>query len=215
MIPDRTDRPREPKPITLSKLLLVEGRDGCNFFEALLCNLHLESLVEIRDYGGVNELRPYLFTLPAITGYKQVVSLGVVRDAEHNGASKADDAFRSVRDALRDAGLPAPEKPVQKVPGNPTVAVFILPDCEHPGMLETLCLDSVSATFPLSCVDAYLQCLQEKGLPLPRNMDKARLHAYLAGMPELLPQLGLAARAGYFPWDSPVFDSVTEFLKAL
>ena len=82
-------------------------------------------------------------------------------------------------------------------------------------MLETLCLQAVSGDPAMPCVRQYFECLQGKGVSLPRNLPKARLHTFLSSRetPDLL--LGQAAREGYFLWDNPAFDQLKEFLRAL
>ena len=42
-----------------SKILLVEGNDPRNFFEAFLRHLSLSN-IQIQNFGGVNELRGFL-----------------------------------------------------------------------------------------------------------------------------------------------------------
>jgi hypothetical protein len=134
-----------------------------------------------------------------------------VRDAETNASS----AFQSVCQALRKAGLNAPAKPLAVAEGRPKVSVFILPDCHGSGELESLCLEAVRSDTAMPCVDEYFQCLNKRGVPVPENLPKARLHTFLASRrkPDLL--VGEAAHAGYFPWDSPAFDRLKEFLRAL
>ncbi len=46
-------------------------------------------------------------------------------------------------------------------------------------------------------------------------MAKARVHAWLASQIEPDKRLGEAAKAGYWPWDSPGFDRLKQFLQAL
>ena len=43
MLPDGLQYPQSPKPITLEKVLLVEGMDAFQFFKALLHHLNLLS----------------------------------------------------------------------------------------------------------------------------------------------------------------------------
>ena len=90
-----------------------------------------------------------------------------------------------------------------------------LPDCANPGMLETLCLEAVGDDPAVPCVQQYLACLEQRGLDPPGNLHKARLHAFLASRPRPQLLLGQAAHAGYWPWSSPAFDLVKEFLRAL
>jgi hypothetical protein len=180
MLPADLQSPRSRSPITYSKVLVVEGSDAFQFFKALLRHLGLLTEIEIRNSGGVEEWLAYLRTLVGTSGFAEVTSLGVVRDAEAN----AESAFESVCSGLRQVKLGVPPQPGAITEGNPRVSVFILPDCVNPGMLETLCLQAVRADPAMSCVEEYFQCVQKQGLALPNNLPKAQLHAFLASRPK-------------------------------
>src|SRR4030043_116708 len=133
--------PASRSPIVYSKLLLVEGRDAFQFFKALLGHLNLLSKIEIRNFGGVSDWATYLDTLKIISGYHSVTSIGIVRDAELN----APLAFGAICHGLKQGGIGVPRQPKTLNRGKPRIAVFILPDCVNPGMLETLCLRAISS----------------------------------------------------------------------
>jgi hypothetical protein len=211
VLPDGLNRPQPPSAIDLPKVLLVEGQDPFQFFKALLGHLGLLDSVEVLNYGGVGDLPLFLKTLKAISGFPEVVSLGIVRDAELNAAG----AFQSVCGAITRAGLDAPAKPMSRTAGKPSLSILVLPDGTSPGMLETVCLDSVSTDAALPCVDQFFECLKSRNVILAGNRAKARLHAYLASRPIPYLLLGQAAHKQYFPWDSPAFARVKEFLRAL
>jgi len=59
---------KSPMSILLPKLLLVEGETPKHFFEVLLRHLHINQQIEIRSFGGVNELPGFLQALPAASG---------------------------------------------------------------------------------------------------------------------------------------------------
>lgn len=199
-----------PAQISKPRLLVVEGIEACVFFDALLKQMGLADTVQTQDFGGVNELSSFLRTLPGTSGFRQVTSLGIVRDAENN----AQSAFQSVCGSLKRAELSVPQQPMVGASGSPKVSVFVLPDCSSPGMLETLCLQSVETDPVMSCVAEYFECVEANGI-LPNNTDKARLHAFLASRNKPGLRLGEAAAKGYWPWDSPVFDPLRQFLRAL
>ena len=48
-----------------------------------------------------------------------------------------------------------------------------------------------------------------------KNVNKARVQAFLASRPKHVVHLGLAAYKGYWPWDDPAFDHVKQFLCTL
>lgn len=222
MFPDGLNLPGSTAPITLQKLLLVEGHDAWQFFKALLHHLGLVNTIEIRNYGGISELPSYLKTLPAISGFGEVVSLGITRDAESN----AQDAFKAVCHALENARsggprtpfrerLSVPQAPINKTGGALGISVFILPDCVSPGMLETVCLASVTDDPAMPCVEQYFECLKGGRVPTLGSISKARVQAFLSSRPEPGLLLGQAAHGGYFPWQSGVFEPIKQFLRAL
>lgn len=56
MLPDGLQHPQSQQPITFEKVLLVEGMDAFQFFKALLRHLNLLSEIEIRNFGGIDQL---------------------------------------------------------------------------------------------------------------------------------------------------------------
>ena len=103
--------------------LLVEGNDDRQFFSALIDHMSLSD-IEVQDFGGVNQLRPYLRTFVDTDSFaNNVVSLGIIRDAEPS----AQSAFQSVQGSLRNAGLAVPDHPARRAGDSPAVSVFVLP----------------------------------------------------------------------------------------
>lgn len=96
-------------PIESSVQLLVEGNDQRNFFEAMVERLKLLD-VQVRDFGGVTELRRYLAAFVNEPGFRQVRRIGIVRDAE----TSAEGAFASVRSSLENAAFPFPTSPPRR-----------------------------------------------------------------------------------------------------
>src|SRR5947209_13243057 len=129
MLPARVPPP-PPGPVTLSKLLLVEGDTPMHFFEALLRDLGLHNDIEIRNFRGVGDFKTFLVNLADTDEFKRlIISVGVVRDAEEKPATAARAA---VEYALTAAGLtPTRTPPVR-------TSIFILPDNTNEGMIETL-----------------------------------------------------------------------------
>lgn len=65
------------------------------------------------------------------------------------------------------------------------------------------------------CIEPHLACIQQETGILPRPLEKARFLSYLASRPEIKPLSGYAARAGYLNLESPAYDQLKEFLRAL
>ena len=89
---------------------------------------------------------------------------------------------------------------------------MIVPAGQSSGMLEDICLASISEPEILSCVDQYINCLPEKH---PTHiMSKAKLQVYLAAKePEI--RLGEAAEQSLWNWEHTVFDPIKDFLRQL
>jgi hypothetical protein len=150
--------------------------------------------------------------------FPTIQSVAILRDADTAipGApvTSAAQAFQSVCGSLRHLGLPCPAAHGQLASGPPRVGVFIVPNGTDDGMLETLCLQSVSAMPEFPCVDAYFQCLAGHNVA-PNNLHKGRAHAWLASRPEAGKRVGEAGQAGYWPWSSAAFNDLWSFITLL
>ncbi|CAN2044020.1 DUF4435 domain-containing protein [Candidatus Magnetomoraceae bacterium gMMP-1] len=213
--------------ITIEKniLLLVEGRDEVVFFEALLKHINAQDNVQLVEVGGKNRFRNEFPTLLASYNFPAVKKYAIVRDADDS----ADNTFKSVIGLLRDHEQPLPEAPGEITSLDDIAAgVFIMPGNAAEGMLEDLCLRTVTNHPVSTCVDAYISCLhdnleqEKKDIPknplkyyFPKNEAKAKMHAFLAGMNKFVPSLGIAAKKGYFNFDSEIFNDIKIFLQKL
>lgn len=191
--------------------LLVEGKDQKNFFETFIGHLRRQD-IQVQDFGGVDELGRFLPGFVKSPGFSNVAGLGIVRDAERDAAA----AFRSVRSALRKAGLSVPDAPDRRSGGSPAVTVHILPGGGAAGMLETLLCLSFENEPVKGCIDDFFACVD--GLPNSGpavRRDKARAHAYLATMPEPHVSVGVAAQKRYWELDHRAFAGIRAFLQSL
>lgn len=197
------------EPLSRSKLLLVEGKDEVNFFSAFLGHMGLVD-VEVRSFEGVDNLGGYLRALRSVSGFDQVVSLGIVRDAGLN----SQGALRSVRNSLANAGFPVPRAGLVRADGAPLVVILINPHGGSTGSIEDVCLNAISADPTKECVDRYIQCLSECGVN-PSNQAKTRVHAFIASRDRPEVSLGVAAKRGYFPLNHDAFLPVRQLLEML
>lgn len=204
--------------IDRKRLLIVEGRDEELFFVALLEGHLGRTDVQVLGVGGKTQIARNLQALVRDPGYGALEAIAIVRDADLTAAEcsepAARGAWKSVTDAMARARIPVPSQHAVFVQSTPRTGVFILPDGQHDGMLETLCVKSIEEEPAYSCLQRYFDCLTEQGIPQKRR-DKGLAHAYLASRPEPDKRVGEAAQAGYWPWESPAFASVIAFLRAL
>jgi hypothetical protein len=208
--------PSLKRDILAPKQLLVEGRTPEIFFRQWVEALGLKDKIEVRDYGSLDQLTDFLKVFTGFKEFKETVnSIGIIRDAEDKPATSA---FDSVCASLRAVGLVSPEKFGTFGVGPKRTGVFILPDCDQPGMLETLCWtileNDPKLKQELDCVMAHLRCLSAASVQT-RNPHKAKVWTYLAGRGEFDPQVGRAAQYKVWDWNSPALAGLTGFLQSL
>jgi len=196
--------------------VLVEGRTPEIFFREMVEHLGSKDRIQVRDYGDIDNLTAYLKTFANLEDFqKKVTGLGVIRDAEDK---PADAAFRSVCQSLKAVGIEPPAKPGEVRQQSLRVGVFILPNCQDLGMLETICLWFVAQAHSkeLACIDRYFECLGSGDVGVfPNKVDKAKTWAFLSARGLFDPQVGRAAQAKVWDWDHGVFEPLRNFLNAL
>lgn len=193
-----------PENVKLSKLLLVEGETPAHFFEALAKHIGLNKVIEIRSFGGNSNFEDVLTALVKGHGFSSTVnSLGIIRDAEKD----VNAAKKSVEASITKS----------KLPSQIAWKLYILPDNSRPGMIETLCLESIAHQPFFHCVEEYISNAKTHGATFPDGLaiDKSRLQVYMAAHPE--PQMfpGIAASRGYWPFSAEIFAGLRAFLESL
>lgn len=214
----REDRQDSRSEIKTSKFLIVEGNDDRNFFQALVRRLSIGD-VGIEPYDGKDNLRSYLSGLVVRRGFEKVRSLGIVQDA--NGS--AGSAFQRVQDCLDKENLPVPLAPAKRYEATdhetngrkpPAISVFVLPDCENPGSLETLLYKTLDREID-QCITNFLKCAESVIGDEPKNETKARVFAYLATREKPRHSVGMAAKQGVWDFDHPAFCGLKDFVRGL
>ncbi|VFM96213.1 MAG: hypothetical protein BECKG1743D_GA0114223_101285 [Candidatus Kentron sp. G] len=202
------------------RLLAVEGKDECNFFEALLKRMGIQG-IQLLDIGGKDKFKDEFDSLHVLREFPNVRALGLIRDAENK---KAHAAFSSIRSILEKyPPLPVPTNTDTVIDGKNhrgkdiRIGVFIMPNNIDAGMLEDLCLESVREEPVFACVNQYMNCCLS-ALPedeRPRNRSKTKVQTYLAARKEIVNSLGVGARNGYWNLDHACFHDIKQFLRAL
>ncbi len=196
------------------RILAVEGKDECNFFEALIKYEKING-IQIIDIGGKDKIKTEFPLLINLEGFTDVNALGFIRDAEEN---QAISAFASICYILKHNGFPAPDT-INSICNeqNIRIGIFIMPNNIDKGMLEDLCLESVKDKPVFKCVDHYieccLQCLGENGKNI--NISKAKIQTYLSVKKPIANSLGIAAIKGYWNFGNDCFSDIKQFLHNL
>jgi hypothetical protein len=197
------EAPGKPRPLEQPKLRVGEGIEEVLFFEALLRHLGITG-VQVEDFKGKSNLRPYLRAIRARTGFSQLRVLGVTRDADDDPQAAA----ASVADAIANAQFPSGRK----------VAHFLLPGAGRVGSLETLCVEALAGQPIWTCIEDYFTCVDRvTGRPLlaGARFAKARVHSWLAAQEEPDLRLGHAAGRGLVDWSRPAFGELKRFCEEL
>ena len=195
------------------KQLLVEGNDDVRLFRALAKHLGISD-IQVNQYKGKYNLRIFLRTFTALSGFASVNSLAVVADANSN----RNATEQRIRGALSAAGLPSPRGPLEVLAhGDLRVCYLVVPHDAASGMIEDVCLESVQVDPAIDCVEQYFECIRQTNLPGPKKvrMAKARLHAFLASREEPHLRLGEAADAGIWDFGADAFRPLKGLLKLL
>ena len=213
MMPAGATSGRHGTRIRSDRLLLVEGRDEVNLFDALMKHrLDAEPTVQVIDAGGKDRFSKNLRALQADARSRPpLLAIGVVRDADDDAAG----AFRSVCDHIRNVGYEPPAAHGEFSDATPSIGVFIVPNGKDPGAIETLCRRSREGDEVARCVDEYLRCLDGNEAMRSTNADKSFAHAYLAAMQDPVARVGEGARQGVWDFDSAAFAELSEFVRKL
>ena len=199
--------------ITRDRVLLVEGTDEVNLVSALM-NHHFGAAaasVQLVPGGGRTRFRERLSAIKTAGERVSLRALGVVRDADGNARA----AWNSVHGAVDHVGLPAPRGHADLADGFPAVGIFIVPDGQAQGALETRCVRSVAETPGGRCVERYLACLRDGDALVSRNRDKSFAHAWLASRRDPMARVGEAAQQGEWNFDHPAFAPLVQFVERL
>lgn len=199
--------------IRKSRLLLVEGRDEVNLFQALISDCFEDDPgIQVIDAGGKDKFSRNLRAIQtAAMAVPALQSIGVVRDADDDASA----AFDSVCDGIRSVDYEPPMNHGEFSNGMPAVGVFIVPDGNEPGAIETLCRRSRQGNVTAACVDEYLNCLEVRNASRSTNADKSFAHAYLAATDEPLARVGEGALQGVWDFATPAFAPLAQFVRQL
>ena len=211
--------------IDKKKLLLVEGKDEVNFFEAILEHEKIND-VQIINVKGKDNFKNKLDLLTSSEvsedlGFADIEVLGFIRDADD---LKAKAAFDSLSGILEKEGFCLKTESIEnnifesssKEFGNKKIGIFIMPNNRDKGALEDLCLLSIDSEM-INCIDGYINCCSISNKDT--NISKAKIRSYLAVQEPLRENLtlGLAAKKdkGIWQFNHSGFNQIKKFLKEL
>jgi|SRR5579863_1401555 len=212
---------------TKPRFLICEGFDDKGFLEALVANrpalpeFQILHAAECNDkkQGGRSGFRLSLdSSIRTFAGFGQLKAFLIVSDND------TANSFREVQDEIRAAGhIPPPDaNSVGDILGKP-VAVYMVPNINTFGDLETLSLPTIYKTWPKAriCVPMFLRCtgaLKYFGgakWPKPSSVSKARARAASVGFNKDDPYKGIGRlfQSGTLSAGHSCFDEMATFLN--
>ena len=166
-------------------LLLSEGKSDASFLTHLIgqrdvAALHIGFPTDITGGFGKTGFGKFLASLPARTGFENLKSILLLYDNDDDPHA----AFMAVR-ALVSPGdpysIPATPMNLAEAEKNKVRLMFVpMPEVGQPGTLETLLLQSATASADaLRCVDDLVKCAECASWP-PSAAAKMRLRCLIA-----------------------------------
>lgn len=196
----------------IDRLLLVEGKDECNFFEFFIKehlfkqnNLANAPLIQIINVGGKDQFISKFKILSGDDNFGKIIRFGFIRDAEEDPRG----AFDSIKKVLTDYKLPVPPNigGIKKTSELQT-GIFIMPNNSEKGALENLVIETVKNKKEYKCVNEFIKCIPKYKSPNFENrIAKASVLAYLASQKKIVNSLGLGASKNYWNFNH---DSLTQ-----
>jgi hypothetical protein len=193
------------------KFIFCEGLDDVAVIRGVASSIGLND-IRIEPFLGKNRLQDFLKEVKTRPEFAQnrVTAIGIIRDADDNGNA----AFQSVHNALLVNDFAAPNRNGAFVSNGIKTGILIVGPKAGNGMVEDLCLNSVSNRPEFSCIDDYFNCITEKS-GRKNFSSKAKVRVWMASHLDYELYVGKAAMEGYWPWESPAFDSMKQFLQQL
>jgi hypothetical protein len=166
-------------------MIICEGPEDVILFQTIANHMHKQNLHILhtgknrRSAGGNTMFEGKLKSLRAATGFQKVAHLLIVTDSDDD----PDSSFTAVREQIKRAGFPAPQRPFERCGTNPSVTVGMIPPEGVEGDLETICGVAARSAHATAAgkVDAAMATLEGPKWSASRKR-KAWLRVFLASI---------------------------------
>ena len=149
----------------------------------------------------------------------EVKDLLIIVDADQNPKNRFEELKKSLlENSNKNFNLPEKLNEIGKKDSKKiNVGIFLFPDCENKGSLETLCLEALKhdkREEKLGCVKNYFDCLKNKEIDVNEktedNKSKSKFRVFIA-TPN--PDRYVDSAIDYINLESDVFNKLVEFIK--
>lgn len=208
----------------MKKIIITEGREDAKFFEGLLSSIVIRD-VEVLPMShrgnkeqilNINKLQAKLNSF-GIGGAEAKIL--IVCDADYVGQAETLGGFDETKTASTSLLRQLKENGENL---GKEVEIFIIPNNQNDGNLESLFLDAASLGIEaFNCADSYLKCLG-RDIPADKNLKiKSRVLLAALGAKDDVFQIGYAAfddklkkhRDGYWDFKSSALNPLASFLQ--
>ena len=193
-------------------VLIVEGYSDLLFYAEVLGAVGNQGDVFIKELGGKQSLLAKLHDLITPVFLKDKTKIGVIVDGNGNPAG----AFASVQQKLAELTGQTVTAHGTWTGGTPDIGIFITPDGNASGEIETLVWNSWSTdpsnSAVKSCIEQYRDCMAAAG-QTAKSPDKGLLSTLLAIRHDDDPRLGPGAREKVFDFQRPEFAKLRDFFS--
>jgi len=200
------EKPKEIKE-NIKKLLFVEGNDEVNFFKKMFRDELDITGIQIYPTGGKDQFKEYLPIIVKQRNFDAIKRIGIVQDSDENTKAR----FDSICHHLKKNGICPPSKLSTFTKNFPSTGIFLLPNNSDNGMLETLCLQSVSDDEKFDCIDNFFKCLNDLDVDI-RNYHKAKAQVFLATQKKLIQHVGIGAQKNVWDFEAECMEALKNFL---
>lgn len=162
--------------------------------------------------GGSSGFGPAITSLISMRGFDKLKGIAIVTDNDKRGS------LASIQKDLAKYGynVPIPPREIGTFEHIPVVIIPI-PDSNHYGDLESLCLPALYAKWPTAeeCVESYLRCTGASAWRKQNQIPKAKVRSILSGYYEKEPNIGLGYlfQRGELSVDHECFNNLEGILR--
>ncbi|MBU0570150.1 hypothetical protein KKB40_05250 [Patescibacteria group bacterium] len=172
--------------------------------------------IETKDPGSIDDVKEFLKTTLNTHHYivsKETKNVLVIVDGDENPNRR----FAEIRNCL-DTGRFEIQRSINSILPRSlnkiNVGIYLFPDCQNPGSLETLCLKTLKHNHldsKLSCVDQYMTCIANlDGRMTANNKSKSKFRVFMA-TPK--PDRYVSSIIDHTDFDSVEFNPLKDFIK--
>lgn len=161
--------------IKSNRILMVEGNHDKQFFEELSAYMDFgKDDIQIIITEGKGNFGPMIKLLSNPISPKKITRIGFVRDTDEH---PAHSVFQSICSHLEKNRFPVPKTMSEVTEGDPQCGIFIMPNNESGGMLESLCLESIQNQVISEAIDQYMSAVEKNNAAMygKLNQPKSRI----------------------------------------